>query len=399
MRIPLHIVMFVINGVVADTRVVKEASTLAASGHAVTVLGMWEPGQLRRERIENFEVVRVRADPLRREVASATPAAGGLSRLLDPLRQAFALVDYWVRAAWQGARLAPDVCHGHDLSALPAAWAAARASKARLVYDAHELFTEIGRLGRFPRFAFRVLERLLIGRADRIITVNDSIADELARRYGVSRPIVLRNCPRTAGGVPARAQSPLRARIGLDAETPIVLFQGMFMPGRGLENLVQASRGFRTAHLVFMGWGPLRPELEALARREGLENRVHFTDGVSLADLLAYTAGADLGAIPYRNVGLNNYYTSPNKLFEYCAAGVPVVASRFPELVKIVEGMGVGRTFDPESPEDIARVINALLDDPKALAEARHHARETGRTLSWEVESRKLLDLYASIAV
>ena len=106
-----------------------------------------------------------------------------------------------------------------------------------------------------------------------------------------------------------------------------------------------------------------------------------------------------VGAIPYRNVGLNNYYTSPNKLFEYCAAGVPVVASRFPELVKIVEGMGVGRTFDPESPEDIARVVNALLDDPKALEEARHHAREAGRTLSWEFESRKLLALYASIAV
>jgi glycosyltransferase involved in cell wall biosynthesis len=391
--------MFVINGVVADTRVVKEASTLAAAGHAVTVLGMWEPGQPRRERIENFEVVRVRADPLRREVASATRAGGGLARLFDPLRQAVALGDYWVRAAWQGARLAPDVCHGHDLSALPAAWAAARASKARLVYDAHELFTEIGRLGRFPRFVFRVLETLLIGRADRIITVNDSIADELAKRYGVARPLVLRNCPRTAGGVPTREQSPLRARIGLDPQTPIVLFQGMFMPGRGLENLVQASRAFRTAHLVFMGWGPLRPELEALARAPGAAGRVHFTDGVSLADLLAYTAGADLGAIPYRNVGLNNYYTSPNKLFEYCAAGVPVVASRFPELVKIVEGMGVGRTFDPESPDDIARVVNALLDDPVALEEVRRHARETGRTLTWEFESRKLLDVYASLAV
>ena len=56
-----------------------------------------------------------------------------------------------------------------------------------------------------------------------------------------------------------------------------------------------------------------------------------------MRELLAFTAGADVGAIPYRAVGLNNYLTSPNKLFEYAVAGVPVVGSRFPELVKVIQ--------------------------------------------------------------
>jgi glycosyltransferase involved in cell wall biosynthesis len=124
---------------------------------------------------------------------------------------------------------------------------------------------------------------------------------------------------------------------------------------------------------------------------------VHFTGGVPLAELLSHTAGADLGAIPYRNVGLNNYYTSPNKLFEYCAAGVPVVASRFPELVKVVEGLGIGATFDPERPDEIASAVNGLLDDAGALAKARTNVSLAAPLFTWENESAKLLDVYRAV--
>jgi glycosyltransferase involved in cell wall biosynthesis len=146
-----------------------------------------------------------------------------------------------------------------------------------------------------------------------------------------------------------------------------------------------------------MGWGALLEPLRALARGEGVEGRVHFTEGVPLAELLSYTAGADLGAIAYRNVGLNNYYTSPNKLFEYCAAGVPVVASRFPELVKVVEGLGIGATFDPERPEEIAAAVNGLVDDPSALERVRANVARAASRFTWESESAKLLEVYRAV--
>jgi glycosyltransferase involved in cell wall biosynthesis len=391
--------MFVINGVVADTRVTKEASTLAASGRDVVVIGMREGDQPRQERWHGFTIERVARDPFRREVAGPTRAPGALGRALAPAAQAAAVLGYFARALTRGVGLRASVYHAHDLITLPVAWVAARLGRARVVYDAHELFTEIGRLGPVSRAAFRLLERLLIGRADRVITVNDSIADELARRYRVPRPAVVMNCPPLAGGPASREGSGLRARVGLGPEVPIVLFQGMFMPHRGLENLVRAARSFARAHLVFMGWGPLRPQLEAQAAADGVADRVHFTDGVPLRDLLSFTAGADVGAIPYRNVGLNNYYTSPNKLFEYCAAGVPVVASRFPELVKVVEGFGAGRTFDPESPDDIAAAVNGLLEAPDDLARARKGAARVAQRFNWENEARTLLDVYASLGV
>jgi glycosyltransferase involved in cell wall biosynthesis len=334
---------------------------------------------------------------VRRNIESTSPSPGPLARAFEPLALAWALVDYTLRAVRAGVGLRAAVYHAHDLVTLPAAWAAARVRRARLVYDAHELFTDMGRLGPLTRAGFRLIERALIGRAHRVITVNASIAAELSRRYGVPVPAVVMNFPRTGGRTFSRERSPLRARVGLPPDVPLVLYQGMFMPHRGLEHLVRAARSFTRAHLVMMGWGALLDPLRELARREAVADRVHFTPGVPLAELLDYTAGADLGAIPYLNVGLNNYYTSPNKLFEYCAAGVPVVASRFPELVKVVEGLGIGRTFDPEQPEEIAAAVNELLDDPAALAAARANVARAAPQFTWESESAKLLEVYRAV--
>ncbi|HET6899799.1 MAG TPA: glycosyltransferase family 4 protein [Vicinamibacteria bacterium] len=385
--------MFVTNGVSIDTRVIKEAASLASAGNAVTVFGLRDAGQAERETLEGFAIQRLRPDTLR------SRRSGALRALLAPLALAWALADYW-RRAFRAATAEPfDVYHAHDLVTLPVAWAARARRGGAVVYDAHELFTELSRLDPVSRAFFRVLETLLIGRADRVITVNDSIAAELSRRYGVAAPRVLRNCPRTLGRRPASAESPLRERARVPAGRAIVLYQGLYMPHRGLENLVRASAAFEKAHLVFMGWGPLLDNLKAIVVSEGLADRVTFIDPVPMGDLLAVTAGADVGVIPYRNVGLNNFFTSPNKLFEYCAAGVPVAASRFPELVKVVEGLQVGRTFDPDDPASIAAAVNAIVGDPVELARLRENAGRAAPSFSWEREAEVLQAVYDSLPV
>ena len=251
-----RVCMFVTNGVSIDTRVIKEAASLTAAGHEVTVLGLREPGQAPQETLEGFAIRRLRPDTLRTRRA-------GWRAALAPAGMAWALADYWTRAFLAATAERFDVYHAHDLVTLPVAWAARARRGGAVVYDAHELFTELSRLDLFSRAFFRVLETLLIRRADRVITVNDSIAAELSRRYGVATPRVLRNCPRTFGRRPDPAESPLRERARVPAGRAIVLYQGLYMPHRGLENLVRAAAAFEKAHLVFMGWGPLLDNLKA----------------------------------------------------------------------------------------------------------------------------------------
>ena len=165
--------MFVINSVTVDGRVIKEAASLAAAGHDVTVVGMWDADeQPRRDTYEGFTILRVRRDPVRRDIHAKGRRPRLFARVLGPLGMTWAFLDYYCRALVEGVRLRADAYHAHDLVTLPVAWAAARLRGARVVYDAHELFTEIGRLGALPSLGFRIVERLLIGRADRVMTVN-----------------------------------------------------------------------------------------------------------------------------------------------------------------------------------------------------------------------------------
>jgi glycosyltransferase involved in cell wall biosynthesis len=161
---------------------------------------------------------------------------------------------------------------------------------------------------------------------------------------------------------------------------------------------VRAGHHVQRGILVLMGWGRLEAELRAIVAAEGLEGRVIITEAVAPEELAAYTAGADVGVIPYEPVGLNNTYTTPNKLFEYMAAGVPIVASHLPEIVRFVRGLDIGTTFPVAEPRAIARAIDEVLGDPERAATMRANALHAAEELCWEVESRKLLGLYGVAA-
>lgn len=292
-----------------------------------------------------------------------------------------------------------DVVHAHDLNTLPVAVALARRSGARLIYDSHELYPDVSTLSKTESRVWRALERPLIRRADEVITVCASIADELVSRYRIGPPHILLNCP----PAPLRAVSDaspalLRQHAGLDpvSDELIVLYQGGFAPYRGLVPLVRAARYLDRGRLVLMGWGLLEVELRRLVAAEGLGDRVTIVGPVDPTVLLSYTAGADVGVIPYEPVGLNNTFTTPNKLFEYLSVGLPVVASHLPELARVVLGSEVGLTFARVEPELIAAQLNRVLGDDELRARMRANAMVARELYTWERQAELLLDLYAA---
>jgi glycosyltransferase involved in cell wall biosynthesis len=363
---------------------------LAANGWDVEVVAIRDEGRT----VASYES---RGDWAVRRVQAALPAGGLLkSGALRLPRLVGQILTYAVgssRLCSAAIRHRPRVIHAHDLTTLPAALVGAKLSGARLVYDAHEL--RVHQEGVTYRPLWKLLERLLIGRADAVITTTQSRADWFARSYNVRPPMVLRNM------VEYREQSPttlLSDQLGLRRSVPIVLYQGGIQPGRGLRNLIVAARDIRRAVVVILGHGRMFRELQDFVRSSGMGEKVKLLGPLPHDLLMSYTASATIGVQLIQNTCLNHYTTDSNKLFEYIMAGTPVVASDLPEIRKVVDSYEVGLLVDPEDTGAIAESINRLLEDDALYHRFRKNTRKAARECNWAVQEPKLLRLYAELA-
>ena len=114
--------------------------------------------------------------------------------------------------------------------------------------------------------------------------------------------------------------------------------------------------------------------------------------------MIIYASSADLGVAPIENTCLSYYYCSPNKLFEYVIAGIPVIASNFPEMKKIILKYDIGETFDPSSPKDIAKVAKRALHRFSTFNISETITAKVMEEYNWENESLKLICLYQKVS-
>jgi glycosyltransferase involved in cell wall biosynthesis len=379
-----HIAMLVRNPYTHDTRVEKEVRTLTAAGYRVSIVADAGPGLPEREARAEAVVIRV---PRRR------PALPGVRFVLQQARLARVLRD-----------LRPDVIHAHDSNALVPVALAARALDVPYVYDAHDLWLGRPRRERSPiyfalnQLYYAVVEWMLVRRAAATITVSPPIAEHLARRYGLPRVDLVPNYPEPPGNLQARdiRSLPGAERLGRDA--PIVLYVGGLMGGRGLEELVDAMAHVEGAALVLLGDGVLAGPLQKRAARAGTGERVHILPPVAPADLIDVAASAAVGVSPIVPSCLNYRYSLPNKLFQYMAAGLPVVASDFPQVREIVEASACGMVVDTRRPAEIAGAINRILADPEAARAMGVRGRQAvEERFNWAASARALLDVYGRL--
>jgi len=242
------------------------------------------------------------------------------------------------------------------------------------------------------------IERIGIRRATRVLTVSESIAQRLQTLHRLTvRPVVLRNfcaLPRPRDEDPVGG---LRERIGIDAH-PLILHQGAAAPQRGCQNLIRAMADVPGTHLAFLGTteDDFRSELAKLAREAGVAHRVHFVPSVPLEEMLGHTREADLGVSLFESTCENYRLTIPNKLFEYVAAGVPVVGSNQPEVEQLILEHGLGWTVDPASASAVAAALRrglAQSTDPTL----RERIRAADARFGWDDEAQLLLGVYKTL--
>jgi glycosyltransferase involved in cell wall biosynthesis len=369
--------------VIFDSRVLREAETLSEY-HQVHIIDVLGDHSCKTEQKGNIQIERI-------ELKSRSFPSSLFFKALK-------YMEFVIRASLRGMWKKCDAYHAHDFPTLLPALIAGKWNRAKVIYDSHELWTEMGNLSGLSYKIAKWLEGFLIRKVDRVLVANRSRAIIMVEMYqGISLPSVIMNCPPLEENIHLRNPRRLIESTG-DGETgnrKIVLYQGGLSPGRGIENLVGAAEYFRDhIILILFGQGPLKEDLIQQVYRRGFEKKVFFHDYVPYSDLLDYTASADAGVITYQNTCLNNYYCAPNKLFEYVAAGLPVAACHFPELEHFVKEYGIGRLFDPDDPVSIAAAINGIFESETEYERMKQNTARVRENFNWAAEAKKLLNIY-----
>ena len=262
---------------------------------------------------------------------------------------------------WLNSAERPDVIIGstpHLFAAL-AAWRAARRHQVPFVLEVRDLWPESlavsgGRRG--PTYwALHLLARFLYRVADLIVVLARGVGDFLARTGVAPHRIVL-----APNGVDVSAYRestpPPRASIRL-------AYAGAHGPANGLEAVLDAAALLRDDERVafeLVGDGPSKPTLVASARSRGLEN-VHFREPISKQAMPAFLGECDAGLMVLKDVPLFSFGVSPNKLFDYWGASLPVVCNVPGDVAELVRQSDGGVQARDASGVALADAINLLL--------------------------------------
>ena len=265
-----------------------------------------------------------------------------------------------------------------NLFLLPLAHALARRTGAVFAYNAHELETEtVGSAGLRQRLQ-RVIERHYIHRADVVSVVNESIAQWYRNTYPSVDPVVVTNAPTGADGV-----IDLRAQLGIPESALLYLHSGYLAPGRNIALILRAFGQVPGAHVVFVGSGALLPEVESAAAEHA---NIHRLPPVEPDQVLAMTRGADVALCLIESGCLSHRLSTPNKMMEAFAAGVPALCSPLSEARRYLGDQAPAWVLeDPE--RDLASALRHITrDDIDAF--------EAPRIPTWEEGAARLRKAY-----
>jgi glycosyltransferase involved in cell wall biosynthesis len=222
----------------------------------------------------------------------------------------------------------------------------------------------------------RAVEHAALRSADLRVAVSEEVAEAVrAVATGPTRVVPNGFDARLFRGDRDRVAA--RAALGLGHDGPLLCFTGSLRPWHGLDVAVEALRLLPGAvHLVVAGDGPVRDEIASRAVELGVTARVHWLGQVQHATVPVVLAASDVALAPYPV--LADFAFSPLKLYEYLAAGTPVVASAIGQLPEALAQGRWGRLVTPGDPTSLADGIREVLADPAAAraraAEARDHA-------------------------
>jgi len=356
---------------------------LAARGHTVRLVVRRDTHRPARDPWQFYGAARV----------------GGLSFETVPVAGPPALrrLRYLAAALLQSTRAESDVAFTRDLGLASMLTRLPRAVRPPVVYESHgdaaTLSRELPRLirgapapspAKLARLERR--ERHVWRSADGYVTLTAAHLRELEARYG-RRSL--------AAAVPdgARLDAGRTFTLPTPESGPLVGYAGHLYPWKGVDVLLQAIARLEAVRAVIVGGQPGetdRGRLEALAAALGVDARVRFTGWLPPAAVPAELARCHVLVLPNARTEISARYTSPLKLFEYLAAGRPIVASDLPALAEVLSNDRNAVLVPPGDEEALAAAVSGLLHDRARAERLARQAYSDAEQYSWDRRAERL---------
>ena len=311
------------------------------------------------------------------------------------IRHAITYVEAFVKVLIPAIKLKPKVVHCHDAHFLPLSALVAIFCKSILVYDAHELESERNLISRTLSKIILYSEKIFWNRINLLITVSPSIIEWYMENLGKKRNALILNAPDFVPNdeVSNDDNQYFREKFEIPKQNKIFLYLGILMDGRGVDLYLDVFRDEEvSSHIVFMGYGEGVEKLKKVANKC---SNVHYHEAVAHEQVVTISKSADVGLCMIKADSLSDYYCLPNKLFEYAFAGIPVLASDFPEIRKVVEKYQLGQVCGLTVPELKEAVLKIENEGTKKNNTSRDNS--VLYPISWQYQAERLVEEYKTI--
>ena len=352
-----RIIVSVTNDLTTDQRVDKVCNTLSKMGFKVLLIG---------RKFKNSEKLNRNYNTFR-------------FKLLFNKGFLF-YAEYNLRLFFKLFFIKKEILLSNDLDTLLPNYLISKIFKTKLVYDSHELFTEVPELINRPfvQNFWLTIEKNILPNIKNCYTVSKSISLYYNLEYNTNFKVI-RNLPFAIN------KTSTSTFTFENNNKKIIIYQGAVNKARGLELIITTMQYIENTILVIIGSGDIEIKLLQQIRVLDLDEKVKLISKITPKELQELTPLADLGISIEENFGLNYKFALPNKLFDYIQAKVPVLISDLLEMKNIVQKYGVGEIVKDRNPEKLAIQITAILQKNNDYYSS--NLENASQELTWENES------------
>ena len=253
-----------------------------------------------------------------------------------------------------------DIIHLHHVSLLILVPILKYFSR-KVIYDAHELETEVCGLRGIKKLIYKFLEKRFIHKVNFSLFVSKSIENWYIENYKINNTYTIYNCPsfKDYSFSQDKIKKEFKKINNIDENNKILIYQGALIRGRGIERLLDyfLRKNILNYALLILGYG----ELEQLVKDYSNKcKNIIYKEAVSPNMINNITSNCDAGIVLFDESFLSYKYALPNKLFEYILSGIPVIGGGSIEMERIINEYQLGIYLTNYSDSALKESIKAI---------------------------------------